>query len=114
MPNRFASACPPTDHPQENPPSAGFHPTDLSAADLPAAELPATGLSPAGRPRAGLSPADLAELGSARSTWPMDRQAAATFAAEAESVTRARQFVRITAAMWRLCPQTLADTELCI
>lgn len=44
----------------------------------------------------------------------MDRQAAATFSAEAESVTRARQFVRITAAMWRLRPETLADTELCM
>jgi anti-sigma regulatory factor (Ser/Thr protein kinase) len=62
------------------------------------------------------SPPDLSpsQLGAARSTWPMDRQAAATFHAEAESVTRAREFVRITAAMWRLRPETLADTELCM
>jgi anti-sigma regulatory factor (Ser/Thr protein kinase) len=44
----------------------------------------------------------------------MDRQAAATFRAEPESVTRAREFVRITAAMWQLRPETLADTELCM
>ncbi|MBF9067833.1 ATP-binding protein [Streptacidiphilus fuscans] len=55
-----------------------------------------------------------AELGAARSTWPMDRQAATTFAAVASSVARARFFVRITAAMWRLAPATLADTELCM
>jgi anti-sigma regulatory factor (Ser/Thr protein kinase) len=53
-------------------------------------------------------------LGSARSTWAMDRQAAATFICTAESVARARRFVRITAAMWRLTPETLADTELCM
>jgi anti-sigma regulatory factor (Ser/Thr protein kinase) len=54
------------------------------------------------------------ELGSARSTWPMDRQAATTLAAVASSVARARFFVRITAAMWRLAPDTLASTELCM
>ncbi|WP_051943771.1 ATP-binding protein [Streptacidiphilus rugosus] len=59
-------------------------------------------------------PVDRAALGSARQTWAMDRQAAATFPATAESVTRARCFVRITAAMWRLRPDTLADTELCM
>ncbi|MEY9845625.1 ATP-binding protein [Streptacidiphilus sp. MAP5-3] len=58
--------------------------------------------------------AHASELGAARSSWPMDRQAAATFAAVAASVARARFFVRITAAMWRLAPDTLADTELCM
>ncbi|WP_052434457.1 ATP-binding protein [Streptacidiphilus melanogenes] len=66
------------------------------------------------RSAAACPPTDFSQLGTARSTWPMDRQAAATFGAEAESVTRARQFVRITAAMWRLRPETLADTELCM
>ncbi|MEZ0065392.1 anti-sigma regulatory factor (Ser/Thr protein kinase) [Streptacidiphilus sp. MAP12-20] len=57
---------------------------------------------------------DSAALGAARYTWAMDRQAAATFVATAESVARARRFVRITAAMWRLRPDTVADTELCM
>jgi anti-sigma regulatory factor (Ser/Thr protein kinase) len=55
-----------------------------------------------------------AELGNARSTWAMDRQAAATFPGTAESVATARRFVRITAAMWRLPGDTLADAELCM
>jgi hypothetical protein len=42
----------------------------------------------------------------------MDRQAVATFPATADSVARARRFVRTTAAMWRLRPDTVADTEL--
>ncbi|WP_370120051.1 ATP-binding protein [Streptacidiphilus sp. MAP12-33] len=53
-------------------------------------------------------------MGSARSTWAMDRQAAAAFSAETASVAHARRFVRITAAMWHLEPETLADTELCM
>ncbi|MFC1409045.1 ATP-binding protein [Streptacidiphilus sp. N1-12] len=55
-----------------------------------------------------------AELGSARSTWAMDRQAAATFPDAPESVATARRFVRITAAMWQLPGDTLADAELCM
>lgn len=55
-----------------------------------------------------------AELGTARSTWAMDRQAAATFPGAPESVATARRFVRITAAMWKLSGETLADAELCM
>ncbi|MEZ0092160.1 ATP-binding protein [Streptacidiphilus sp. EB129] len=44
----------------------------------------------------------------------MDRQAAATFPGVPESVATARRFVRITAAMWRLSGETLADAELCM
>lgn len=55
-----------------------------------------------------------AELGDARSTWAMDRQAAATFPATPESVATARRFVRITAAMWQLTGDILADAELCM
>ncbi|MFC1417079.1 ATP-binding protein [Streptacidiphilus cavernicola] len=57
---------------------------------------------------------DHAEFGDARSTWAMDRQAAATFPGAPESVATARRFVRITAAMWRLPGDTLADAELCM
>ena len=57
---------------------------------------------------------DREELGNARSTWAMDRQAAATFPGAPESVATARRFVRITAAMWRLSDDTLADAELCM
>jgi anti-sigma regulatory factor (Ser/Thr protein kinase) len=53
-------------------------------------------------------------LGDARSTWAMDRQAAATFPGAPESVATARRFVRITAAMWQLPRDTLADAELCM
>ncbi|MEY9969306.1 anti-sigma regulatory factor (Ser/Thr protein kinase) [Streptacidiphilus sp. MAP12-16] len=59
-------------------------------------------------------PPGIAQLGTARSTWPMDRQAAATFPGVPESVATARRFVRITAAMWRLPGDTLADAELCM
>lgn len=55
-----------------------------------------------------------AELSAARGTWAMDRQAAATFPGAPESVATARRFVRITAAMWRLPRDTLADAELCM
>jgi anti-sigma regulatory factor (Ser/Thr protein kinase) len=44
----------------------------------------------------------------------MDRQAAATFPGVPESVATARRFVRITAAMWRLTGDILADAELCM
>ena len=54
------------------------------------------------------------ELGNARSTWAMDRQAAATLPGAPESVATARRFVRITAAMWRLSGDNLADAELCM
>ena len=56
----------------------------------------------------------LAHLGAARSTWPMDRQAAATLPGQPASVARARSFVRITAAMWRLSADTVAEVELCM
>lgn len=53
-------------------------------------------------------------LDAARSTWEMDRQAATTLPGTAESVAAARRFVRITASMWRLPDDTLADAELCM
>jgi anti-sigma regulatory factor (Ser/Thr protein kinase) len=56
----------------------------------------------------------LEQLGSARSTWAMDRQAAATLPGLPASVADARLFVRITAAMWRLPADTVADVELCM
>ncbi|QMU79255.1 ATP-binding protein [Streptacidiphilus sp. PB12-B1b] len=56
----------------------------------------------------------LAQLGTARSDWPMDRQAAATLPGRPASAAVARRFVRITAAMWRLSAETVADVELCM
>ena len=56
----------------------------------------------------------LAQLGTARQDWPMDRQAAATLPGRPGSVAVARRFVRITAAMWRLSADTVADVELCM
>ena len=56
----------------------------------------------------------LAQLGTARNAWPMDRQAAATLPGRPASVALARRFVRITAAMWRLPRDTVADVELCM
>jgi anti-sigma regulatory factor (Ser/Thr protein kinase) len=53
-------------------------------------------------------------LGTARRDWPMDRQAAATLPGQPTSVAVARRFVRITAAMWRLPPDTVSDVELCM
>lgn len=93
------------------PPEPDPSPADPLPADpsLPGSSRPGSAVP--GSPHTDLSPA---QLGTARSTWPMDRQAAATFVAEAESVTRARLFVRITGAMWQLRPETLADTELCM
>lgn len=44
----------------------------------------------------------------------MDRQAAATLPGQPASVARARRFVRITAAMWRLADDTVAEVELCM
>ena len=44
----------------------------------------------------------------------MDRQAAATLPGQPASVARARCFVRITAAMWRLSADTVAEVELCM
>ena len=60
------------------------------------------------------SAALLAQLGTARNAWPMDRQAAATLPGRPASVALARRFVRITAAMWRLRPDTVSDLELCM
>jgi anti-sigma regulatory factor (Ser/Thr protein kinase) len=60
------------------------------------------------------SAALLAQLGTARSAWPMDRQAAATLPGRPASVALARRFVRITAAMWRLSADTVSDVELCM
>ena len=56
----------------------------------------------------------LAQLGTARNAWPMDRQAAATLPGRPASVALARRFVRITAAMWRLSTDTVSDLELCM
>jgi anti-sigma regulatory factor (Ser/Thr protein kinase) len=67
-----------------------------------------------GRAEPGWDEPGREELGNARSTWAMDRQAAATFPGSPESVATARRFVRITAAMWRLPGDTLADAELCM
>jgi anti-sigma regulatory factor (Ser/Thr protein kinase) len=44
----------------------------------------------------------------------MDRQAAATFPGVPASVSRARRFVRITAAMWKLPSEAEGDAELCM
>ena len=44
----------------------------------------------------------------------MDRQAAATLPGRPASVALARRFVRITAAMWRLSADTVAEVELCM
>ena len=44
----------------------------------------------------------------------MDRQAATTLPGRPESVAAARRFVRITAAMWKLSADTIADVELCM
>ncbi len=57
---------------------------------------------------------ELNGLSTARNTWPMDRQAAATFPGRPESVATARRFVRITGAMWRLRGELLDDVELCM
>jgi anti-sigma regulatory factor (Ser/Thr protein kinase) len=70
-----------------------------------------TGDAEEGEPASGVL---LAQLGTARSTWPMDRQAAATLPGRPASVARARRFVRITAAMWRLPEDTMAEVELCM
>ncbi|MGA5701385.1 ATP-binding protein [Peterkaempfera bronchialis] len=56
----------------------------------------------------------VAALRAARSVWPMDRQAAATLPGGPESVSTARRFLRITAAMWRLGGELVDDAELCI
>lgn len=57
---------------------------------------------------------EIPQLGTARNTWEMDRQAAATLPGAPSSVAMARRFVRITAAMWQLSRETLADAELCM
>ncbi|WP_052432860.1 ATP-binding protein [Streptacidiphilus carbonis] len=58
--------------------------------------------------------AGIPQFGTARNTWEMDRQAAATLPGTPSSVAMARRFVRITAAMWQLPRGTLADAELCM
>ena len=58
--------------------------------------------------------AEIPQLGTARNTWEMDRQAAATLPGTPSSVAVARRFVRITAAMWQLSQETLAGAELCM
>ncbi|SEL08363.1 ATP-binding protein [Streptacidiphilus jiangxiensis] len=105
LPDPLRSDAPQSDPPQSDPPQSDAPPSGTPLADLLRSDGPASDTD---------LPTDLSRLGSARSTWAMDRQAAATFAAEAASVARARRFVRITAAMWRLRPETLADTELCM
>jgi anti-sigma regulatory factor (Ser/Thr protein kinase) len=57
---------------------------------------------------------ELTGLTTARNTWPMDRQAAATFPGHPEAVATARRFVRITGAMWRIRGELLDDVELCM
>ena len=58
--------------------------------------------------------AEIPQLGTARNTWEMDRQAAATLPGTPSSVAVARRFVRITAAMWQLSQDTLTGAELCM
>lgn len=53
-------------------------------------------------------------LRDAHDSWPMDRQATTSFPGVPASVGRARQFVRVTSAMWHLSPETEGDAELCM
>jgi anti-sigma regulatory factor (Ser/Thr protein kinase) len=56
----------------------------------------------------------VAVLGAARTAWAMDRQAAATLPGSPCSVSIARRFLRITAAMWQLSGELVDNAELCL